>query len=146
MEIGTTQRILKSHPTRHGYLTVHLCRDGRRFSRAVHRLVLEAFIGPRPPGMECRHLDGNRRNNAATNLCWGTRSQNALDRVRHGTALMGARHHSAKLNPQKVRRIRALYASGNWTQAALAKRFKVRQRTIFAVIHFITWSHVEGGQ
>jgi hypothetical protein len=50
----------------------------------LHRLVLLAFVGPCPEGKECRHLDGNRQNNRLTNLCWGTRSENAQDRVRHG--------------------------------------------------------------
>lgn len=50
----------------------------------LHRLVLLAFIGPCPKGQECRHLDGNRQNNRLNNLKWGTRSENAQDRLRHG--------------------------------------------------------------
>jgi hypothetical protein len=50
----------------------------------VHPLVAAAFIGPRPDGMEIRHLDGERFNNAAVNLCYGTPSENARDRVNHG--------------------------------------------------------------
>lgn len=45
---------------------------------AVHILVAEAFLGPRPGGMEeCRHLDGDKLNNRADNLRWGTRPGNA---------------------------------------------------------------------
>ena len=51
----------------------------------VHVAVLEAFIGPRPPGMVVRHLDGNPRNNQVGNLAWGTQSQNRLDTVAHKT-------------------------------------------------------------
>lgn len=63
-----------------GYLVVNL----KQHSRRIHRLVLEAFIGSCPRGYECRHLDGNRQNNKLTNLTWGTRSENAQDRIKHG--------------------------------------------------------------
>lgn len=43
--------------------------SGRKFC-AVHRLVIEAFGGPRPVGSVCRHLDSNRANNRADNLVW----------------------------------------------------------------------------
>ena len=35
--------------------------------------------------VDVRHLDGDKLNNAAENLCWGTRSENNLDAVAHGT-------------------------------------------------------------
>jgi hypothetical protein len=67
-----------------GYRRVRL-RHGPERVRMVelHALVLEAFVGPRPAGMECRHLDGDKMNNRAKNLAWGTRSENLLDRTRH---------------------------------------------------------------
>ncbi len=51
----------------------------------VHVLVAEAFIGPRPEGSECRHLNGNPADNRVSNLAWGTRSENNRDAVAHGT-------------------------------------------------------------
>jgi hypothetical protein len=68
-----------------GYRMVYLTAGGRGRHLYVHQLVAAAFHGPRPEGMEVRHLDGNRLNNAASNLSYGTTSQNAYDRVRHGT-------------------------------------------------------------
>jgi hypothetical protein len=62
-------------------------------NRRVHHLVLEAFIGPRPEGMETRHIDRNPRNNVLSNLRWGTKLENAADKHRHGTMLRGERHH-----------------------------------------------------
>jgi hypothetical protein len=53
--------------------------------RSVHQLVLEAFVGPRPDGMQVCHVDGVSTNNHLENLRWGTVSENQLDRVRHGT-------------------------------------------------------------
>lgn len=78
-------RVLRSFPFRDGYLFVRLSRDGRSVSRSVHSLVLEAFTGLCPAGMECRHLNGDRQDDRAENLAWGTESQNTLDQVAHGT-------------------------------------------------------------
>jgi hypothetical protein len=43
-----------------------------------------AFVGPRPPGLEIRHLDGDPGNNALNNLRYGTRSENLVDKSYHG--------------------------------------------------------------
>lgn len=69
-----------------GYITVWSGGTGEgKAGVPVHILVAEAFLGPRPEGQEIRHLDGNSLNNYASNLAYGTRSENILDAVRHGT-------------------------------------------------------------
>lgn len=71
---------------RGGYLRVQIAiSEGIRVHRAVHSLVLMAFVGPRPKGMQCRHLDGNNLNNRPENLRWGTAKENYSDRIAHGT-------------------------------------------------------------
>jgi hypothetical protein len=78
--------ILKpSYSNSGGYPMVVLFRDGRQKGKYLHHLVLEAFIGPKPSGQEARHLDGDCRNPALSNLAWGTSSENKLDEIRHGT-------------------------------------------------------------
>lgn len=61
--------------TRSGHLAVDLP-SGRK---KVHHLVMEAFVGPRPDGLETRHLNNNPEDNRLENLAYGTRSQNVLD-------------------------------------------------------------------
>lgn len=60
-----------------GYLTVNLCRGGKRRSHYVHALVARAFVGPPPGPVGCRrgeyqvhHINGKREDNRATNLQW----------------------------------------------------------------------------
>jgi hypothetical protein len=65
----------------------------------VHFLVLLTFVGPRLLSEECRHLDGNPKNNRVENLRWGTRSENNLDRVAHGTHPQAARTECPKGHP-----------------------------------------------
>lgn len=75
-------RLLRPGKASNGYFTVAL---GRKNSRTVHSLVAEAFIGPCPAGHEVLHIDGSRVNNCVNNLRYGTRSENNLDAVKHGT-------------------------------------------------------------
>lgn len=77
--------LLRPGGHRSGHLHVVLSRAGRVCTRQVHRLVLEAFTGPCPEGQECRHLNGDPADNRHVNLCWGTRSENVQDMIRHGT-------------------------------------------------------------
>src|SRR5262245_59090069 len=64
-------RILKQS-WRDGRLCVVLSKKGKRTTFRVHKLVLEAFIGPCPSGMECCHRNDEREDNELTNLYWGT--------------------------------------------------------------------------
>lgn len=68
-----------------GYIQIALSRSGTVRQPFLHSLVLTLFVGPCPPGKECRHLDGNIRNNRLSNLEWGTRQQNIDDKLGHGT-------------------------------------------------------------
>lgn len=67
-----------------GHLKVRLYRDGKSTQKFVHIAVLEAFVGPRPEGHQGLHWDDDQQNNVLENLRWGTRSDNAKDRVRNG--------------------------------------------------------------
>lgn len=67
------------------YLHVLLCSPGVQLSRHVHTLVLEAFVGPRPPGMFACHENDIPSDNRVENLRWDTPRANRLDSVRNGT-------------------------------------------------------------
>src|SRR5688572_12965545 len=61
--------ILSAHVNKHnGYEYVGLCVDGVAVTRRVHVLVLATHRGPRPDGMQGRHLDGRKTNNRLVNL------------------------------------------------------------------------------
>lgn len=93
---GLPRREMAQDLNSHGYLRVRLVHDGRRVVRLVHVLVAQAFLPPRPsPNHEVRHLDGDKMNNSAANLAWGTRKDNAADRERHGRTSRGERHSAA---------------------------------------------------
>lgn len=83
-------RLRKATAGKHGYLNVGLeIGGGRHRTKNVHSLILLTFVGPRPEGMVCRHLNGAKADNRLANLAWGTSSENAIDVVDHG------QHHYA---------------------------------------------------
>lgn len=78
-----------------GHLTVQLWNGGKKKRIKIHILVMELFVGPRPKGLEVRHLDGNPENNHVRNLKYGSSSENKLDQVRHGRHAYASRTHCA---------------------------------------------------
>lgn len=122
-------RALKGTPSSKGYLTVSLGSGGGWNTKAVHRLICEAFYGPAPfDGAQVRHLDGNRANNHPANLDWGTQADNWQDRKAHGRG-MGEDHFAHRLSDQEVADIRAAVDP----QRTLAERYGVAQSTIWAI-------------
>lgn len=64
-----------------------------------HALVLVAFRGPRPAGMEGCHNNGDPADNRLENLRWDTRVANRQDAIRHGTSLTTAGRRRRRLHP-----------------------------------------------
>lgn len=109
----------------------------------VHKLVLLAFVGPRPSAFhEGRHLNGNRTDNKKDNLCWGTKKENAEDRLLHGTTVRGEEFWSAVLNEEKVREMRRLRREENLSFTTIGERFGVNKVTARHACLGVTWKHV----
>ena len=128
-----------------GYHQVNLCDGvGSPQNTYVHELVLLAFVGPRPDSrMDCRHFpDPDPTNNRLENLSWGTRKENAHDRVIHGTAGQGEKASNVKLTEGIVREIRTRYASGDVRQRQLAAEFGITQSMVWRISRRKAWLHI----
>lgn len=69
-------KILTQKTDKDGYKEVALCKDGKMYSRRVHRLVASAFI-PNPNNYPIiNHIDENPSNNCVSNLEWCSKSYN----------------------------------------------------------------------
>ncbi len=135
--------VLSPVTTQYGYHQVTLCVSGKHYSRLVHRLVAYAFIGPQPtPGHDVLHWDGDKTNNAFGNLRWGTPVDNNNDQVRHGTRILGVRHHNSKLNEDVVRSIRDMWNHGILDQKQIADAVGVTRRTVNGIVRGVSWKHV----
>lgn len=116
-----------------GYSRIMLSANNIKTVHFVHRLVLEAFRGVSPIGMECCHNDGDKRNNRLDNLRWDTRRANADDRIKHGNI-------RKKLDIEKIINIRLLYKNGH-TQRELAKIFNISQVSIGRIVRNEVWKN-----
>lgn len=72
-------RILRPGIAKRKYCVLVLIDQDRKLCTHVHRLVMDAFVGPKPPGLETRHLNCNALDNRLSNLAYGTCQDNALD-------------------------------------------------------------------
>lgn len=149
---GTTQVLTRTWwrrkltPHKDGYIYVGI----KGHNRKVHRLILEAFVGPIPRGMQCCHGDGNPANNRLSNLRWDTPKGNQADRIKHGTVLCGVNHPSTRLTEHQVKEIRRRHreAKGSrqlapaGTLTALAKDFKTSNGHIRGIVSRARWKHI----
>jgi len=111
-------RILQRLYSPKGYPKVALSREGQQSQVAVHTLVLTAFRGPPPAGMEACHNDGIPENCAVSNLRWDTHGNNLRDRARHGTDPHASRTHCPRGHEYRPGNLR----EWQWSPAAPANR------------------------
>jgi hypothetical protein len=134
--------LLNGEITHKGYRRIGLQRGGEKQKRYyAHILVLTAFRGPRPPGKQCRHLDGNHLNNSLSNLKWGSALEQVADKKAHGTHLQGETAFLAKLKEGEVLKIRGLLSSG-MRGTEVAKLYNVHTATISMIKLGKTWKHI----
>lgn len=139
--ITRRKKIMGASPDGCGHVHTLLRKNGKSKLHPIHRLVLEAFVGPCPAGMEARHFpDRNPSNNNLCNLQWGTKKEQFQDRVVHGTVLYGEKSPNAKLTYEKVTKAKQLRVKG-WTFEKIANLFKVNPRTIYSAIKGKQWKH-----
>lgn len=70
-------RILRPGRCKSGHVYVVL--GHKAAGSPVHQLVMKAFVGDPPKGMEVLHRNGNPQDNRLVNLRYGTRTENILD-------------------------------------------------------------------
>lgn len=134
--------VLKSFMVK-GYKSVNLVQSNpfKRVSARVHVLVAEAFIGERPSMCDVMHLDGDGTNASLSNLRYGSKSCNEAFKIDHGTALVGERHHQAKLKDTDIYSIRKMLKEGA-TQIDVSKIYGISNSAISAIKRGRTWNHI----
>jgi len=133
--------ILKTSPGAAGYYVATFSINGLRVAESVHRLVLEAFVGPCPDDLVCCHNDGNPLNNNLENLRWDTQQSNLADCKLQGNMIRarGEQAGQSKLTENQVRQARTLIAKG-LTYREIGKKYGVAGETIRSIHRGRSWA------
>lgn len=132
-------RLLKPFSDTHGYFLVSLCTHGIERNERVHRLVLLAFVGPCPDGMQGAHLNGKRTDNRIENLAWATQSENERHKILHGTQMYGEGHRRSKLTVEQAAEAIQRHRAGE-SSYQIGRRFGVSSDAILKVVNGKTWT------
>jgi len=114
---------------------------GERQNIYAHRLSWRIHFGEIPEGMYVCHACDNPKCVRPSHLFLGTSEDNHRDMKAKDRHLRGSRNAVAKLTEEKVRQIHRLAQQGV-SQGSIAKAFKVRQSTIWKILHGLRWEHV----
>ena len=99
--------------TEDGYEFVRLSLNYKVRKHFVHRLIAQHFI-PNPNGLEqVNHIDGNKRNNAISNLEWCSRQDNMKHAALNNLMQNGSDRPSSKLTEEQAIEIKNSKLSGS---------------------------------
>lgn len=114
-----------------------------RLQRA-HRVSYLLTFGVLPDDRDVLHTCDVRKCVNPAHLYLGDDLDNARDREERGRGnhVRGEQHGSAKLTVMAVKKIRCLYASGDFSQEQLRRQFKVSRSAIRDIVSGLKWSHV----
>ena len=152
-----TGRALRPTISSRGYERVTFQVNKKRKDIRVHRAIYEAWFGPIPKGMEINHLDGNKRNNAISNLEACTGAENMRHAAFSGLMARGKRN-GVHTHPERVRRgSTAIYAKlteidvlhikkrlrNGERLSVLSAEYGVDVTAISQIKRGVTWRHVD---
>lgn len=138
--LSTDYRLVKVRThKKSGRIYLNMTWRGFTKSVLVNRVVALAFL-PNPEGLEqVNHIDGDKANNAVSNLEWSSGSDN--EKHAHRTGLKsgrGSANSNAKLTANDVLAIRA----SEKTIQELMSEYGVGRSTISNILNGKTWTHV----
>lgn len=140
--VGPRGKLLRPYRSNSaGREIVSLYKNGQRERWLIYRVVLTAFVGPCPDGMEGCHNDGNVRNNHVSNLRWDTHKNNHADKYRHGTEQVGENHPRNRFTEQDVLRMRDMRRCGA-KLAEIGRVFGTSEGPVSAICRRQAWTHI----
>lgn len=117
--------------------------SGKKIDIRAHQYSWQLFSGrPVPPGIKVCHTCDHPYCVNPKHLFLGTNQDNMDDMVQKDRQAKGKLIGSSKLDEVKVKEIRELYSTGNYTQQQLSDLFTVSRSVIGAIVRRDIWHHV----
>ena len=107
-------KIMKTHGDKDGYQQLRMTVEkGKAVTVKTHRLIAQTFL-PNPENKpQVNHKDGNKKNNAVSNLEWCTHKENQKHAIKTGLKNdSGINNSRASCNEEKLKEIRLLISEG----------------------------------
>lgn len=123
---------------KYGHQVVHLGFDSKKKNVFVHTMVLLAFVGECPNGMECCHINGDAKDNRLENLRWDTHYSNNQDRKLHGMYAVGQNHPMSTLTEKDILAIR----SSGKSNKELRKIYHISNSQMHRILTRQSWKHL----
>jgi len=134
-------REIKAQKSSSGYLRVELWQNGIGKKYLVHRLLAQAFIPNPDEKPQVNHIDGDKRNNALSNLEWVTQSENQKHAYETGLQKghrvsgrpISAQHKAALCGSRWAGQRRIYHAEGEQfkTPEEAASRFGLNRQSFY---------------
>lgn len=127
-----------------GYRAVSLHKNKKSKTFIIARLVALTYLKkPLKKRSQVNHKNGIKTDDRVENLEWCTAKENQRHAFATGLnkGKKGEKNVRARLTNEKVKTIRELYKQGEF-QINLAKKFKVCQTSISAIVRRQTWRHI----
>lgn len=142
-DVRSILKVMKPRKHSTGYPQAVLAKNGKPYYRYIHRLVLEAYVGPCPPGYQCDHINGIRHDNRLENLRWVTRKQNMrfISKRRGNNWNKGENHPAAILTNEIILEIRKLFSQGK-RQKDISDLFNLGQGYVSLIVNRKIWKHI----
>lgn len=153
------RHVLDTYPLKEkdirGYKNVSLIayddnlRPIKRYTRQVHRLVLETFKPiPNMKDLQVNHINGDKSDNRLENLEWTTAKDNTKHTIyvlkKHKTLKQyGELNSMAKLTENDVKDIINLYNTTSMTQQQIGDLYNVSRSLVGMIIRGDIWTHID---
>lgn len=143
--VSKKPKYVHEHST--GYILVQFKKNGKAYTRKMHRIVAELFVeipeGRSKDSLVVKHLDNDKSNNVYTNLKWDTHLNNMRDAYRDGliSARVGSLNGRAKLTEDIVRSICEDYEKGMRPVEAREK-YKTSKQQAEKIHSGRSWTHI----
>lgn len=133
-------RFLKEYDDKDGYKKVELSATDKVHRFSVHRLILETFQPvPNMQALQVDHIDGDKANNALSNLKWVTCKEN-LDNPntkihRRVYDQDGTHNASAKFDKNSLMMLISDINSGHYTRNEVCDKYNICNETLRLIIN-----------